>query len=69
MQMSQMFCELPFRGGRDVLHKQNFPFISQSIEGIEDVSSIQPCRTGFSVQHPGQTSVTDNTGEALIEDY
>lgn len=66
MQISQIFCKLPLQGGRDMLHKQNTLFISQSIEGSADTSRNH---VGFSVRHPGQSSVADNTGEAPIKDY
>lgn len=66
MQISQIFCKLPLQGGRDMLHKQNTLFISQSIEGTADISRNH---VGFSVRHPGQSSVADNTGEAPIKDY
>lgn len=49
-----------------MLHKQNTLYISQSIEGTADISRNH---VGFSVRHPGQSSVADNTGEAPIKDY
>lgn len=46
MQMSQMFCELPFRGGRDVLHKQNSRLSVSPLKALRMFQVFNPVLRG-----------------------